>query len=103
MKKLFFIALLVVAFTACSSPQNIVLNDGTIIPTRDSVDYDEDSGVYEYENSDGEEVYVNKDNVKIILPAGDPIPQAPAKPASKAETSVNITTQPATKAPTVDK
>ncbi len=95
-KKKILMSLLLV-LTACTSPQNIVLNDGTIIPTRDKVNYDKGLSAFKYENSDGKDIYINKDSVKMILPVGEQIPRIPLKPVKgepKTENYINIYTQP---------
>lgn len=66
LKSLLVGAVLVVSTLGCSSPQKILLNDGTVIETRDEVDYDKKTGFYEYEDQDGKEAIVNSSEIKII-------------------------------------
>ncbi len=54
------------AFVGCSSPQRIVLNDETVIETRDEVDYNKKTGFYEYEDVAGNENKVNSSEVLHI-------------------------------------
>lgn len=66
LKSLLIGAVLVGTTLGCSSPQKIMLNDGTVIETRDEVDYDKKTGFYEYEDRDGKEAKVNSTEIKMI-------------------------------------
>lgn len=66
LKTLLIAAILLGTTLGCSSPQKIMLNDGTVIETRDEVDYDKKTGFYEYENTEGKEVIVNSTEIKMI-------------------------------------
>lgn len=50
----------------CSSPSVITLNDGREIQAVDSPQYDEKSGFYEFEQLDGKETRINKDQVLTV-------------------------------------
>ncbi|MFT0212665.1 YgdI/YgdR family lipoprotein [Pseudomonas sp. F1_0610] len=50
----------------CSSPSIITLNDGREIQTVDQPEYNKKTGFYEYEQQDGKEASVNKDEVLTI-------------------------------------
>lgn len=54
------------ALAGCSSPAVITLKDGTQLETTDKPKFDEDSGFYEFEQSDGKPVRINKDDVHTI-------------------------------------
>ena len=55
-----------VVLAGCSTPSVITLNDGREIQTVDKPKYDEDSGVYEFEQLDGKRATINKDQVQTI-------------------------------------
>jgi hypothetical protein len=50
----------------CASPTVITLNDGREIQAVDSPQYDEKSGFYEFEQLDGKETRINKDQVRTV-------------------------------------
>ncbi|RON22837.1 hypothetical protein BK660_06140 [Pseudomonas brassicacearum] len=50
----------------CASPTVITLNDGREIQAVDSPKYDEQSGFYEFEQLDGKETRINKDQVRTV-------------------------------------
>lgn len=50
----------------CASPTVITLNDGREIQAVDTPEYDEDSGFYEFQQLDGKETRVNKDQVRTV-------------------------------------
>ena len=50
----------------CASPTVITLNDGREIQAIDSPTYDEKSGFYEFEQLDGKETRINKDQVRTV-------------------------------------
>ena len=50
----------------CASPTVITLNDGREIQAIDSPTYDEQSGFYEFEQLDGKETRINKDQVRTV-------------------------------------
>ena len=50
----------------CSSPSVITLNDGREIQTVDKPKFDEESGFYEFEQLDGKQTRINKDQVRTV-------------------------------------
>ena len=50
----------------CASPTVITLNDGREIQAVDSPKYDEKSGFYEFEQMDGKQTRINKDQVRTV-------------------------------------
>ena len=50
----------------CASPSVITLNDGREIQTVDAPDYDSTSGFYEFEQLDGKQTRINKDQVRTV-------------------------------------
>ena len=50
----------------CSSPSVITLNDGREIQTVDKPKFDEESGLYEFEQLDGKRATINKDQVQTV-------------------------------------
>ncbi|MFJ2366636.1 YgdI/YgdR family lipoprotein [Pseudomonas sp. NPDC087697] len=50
----------------CSSPTVITLNDGREIQSVDTPKYDSKSGFYEFEQLDGKQTRVNKDQVRTV-------------------------------------
>jgi len=50
----------------CASPTVITLNDGREIQAVDAPKYDEKSGFYEFEQLDGKETRINKDQVRTV-------------------------------------
>ncbi|MCY1268069.1 hypothetical protein D9M68_207680 [compost metagenome] len=54
------------ALAGCSSPTVITLNDGREIQAVDTPRYDDESGFYEFQQLDGKEVRVNKDQVRTV-------------------------------------
>ena len=61
-----FAAVVFTALAGCSSPAVITLKDGTQLETTDKPTFDEDSGFYEFKQSDGKPVRINKDDVHTI-------------------------------------
>lgn len=59
-------ALSVALLAGCSSPSVITLVDGRQVFTKDTPVLDEDSGFYQFKQTDGEQAQVNKDQVKLI-------------------------------------
>lgn len=51
---------------ACATPYRMMLKDGTVIMMADEPEFNEDTGFYEYQTSDGKDVRVNKDEVVEI-------------------------------------
>ncbi len=60
------ITFMVSALAACASPQLITLKDGTQLQAADTVDFDSDSGFYEFEDPQGVAKMVNKDEIRSI-------------------------------------
>ncbi|MNI83390.1 YgdI/YgdR family lipoprotein [Pseudomonas sp. S2_C03] len=60
------LALGLATLAGCSSPTVITLNDGREIQTVDTPKYDDDSGFYEFEQLDGKQNRVNKDQVRTV-------------------------------------
>ena len=54
------------AIAGCSTPSEVVLNDGRELQTLDTPRYDSKSGFYEFKQLDGKLQRVNKDQVKSI-------------------------------------
>lgn len=75
MKKIALIlAFLVVGMvmSGCGSkPQLIKLKDGQTILTADEVEYNDETGFYDYENKDGTTSRINKDDVQSIEDIGN--------------------------------
>ena len=69
MKKLLLPALLIGAFATlagCSPPSLITLNDGREFQTVDEPQFDQDSGFYEFQQLDGKQTRVNRDQIRTI-------------------------------------
>ncbi|WP_166359353.1 YgdI/YgdR family lipoprotein [Pseudomonas akapageensis] len=62
----FMLALGLVTLAGCASPTVITLNDGREIQAVDSPRYDEKSGFYEFEQLDGKQARINKDQVRTV-------------------------------------
>ena len=62
----FMPALGLATLAGCASPTVITLNDGREIQAVDTPEYDEDTGFYEFEQLDGKETRVNKDQVRTV-------------------------------------
>ena len=62
----FMLALGLATLAGCASPAVITLNDGREIQAVDAPKYDEDSGFYEFEQLDGKETRINKDQVRTV-------------------------------------
>ena len=60
------LATFMLALAGCSSPTVITLNDGREIQAVDAPKYDEDSGFYEFQQLDGKETRINKDQVRTV-------------------------------------
>lgn len=75
MKKLTTLMLLIAVglfVVGCGSkPQLIKLKNGQTILTADEVDYNDETGFYDYENKDGTTSRINKDDVQSIEDIGD--------------------------------
>ncbi|MCX7079117.1 MAG: YgdI/YgdR family lipoprotein, partial [Pseudomonas sp.] len=50
----------------CASPTVITLNDGREIQSVDTPRFDKDSGFYEFEQLDGKETRINKDQIRTV-------------------------------------
>lgn len=75
MKKLIIAGLMSLVIISCSSPQTIVLNDGSVIKTRDEPKFNKRTKYYEYEDVEGNRGSVNSKSVKLIQPEGAEIPE----------------------------
>ncbi|MEG5263514.1 YgdI/YgdR family lipoprotein [Pseudomonas sp. JDS28PS106] len=62
----FLLALGIATLAGCSSPTVITLNDGREIQAVDTPSYDEESGFYEFEQLDGKQTRINKDQVRTV-------------------------------------
>ena len=62
----FLLAVGLATLAGCASPTVITLNDGREIQAIDSPTYDEKSGFYEFEQLDGKETRINKDQVRTV-------------------------------------
>lgn len=62
----FLLALGLGTLAGCASPTVITLNDGREIQAVDTPKYDEDSGFYEFEQLDGKNTRINKDQVRTV-------------------------------------
>ena len=62
----FMLAVGLATLAGCASPSVITLNDGREIQAIDSPTYDEQSGFYEFEQLDGKETRINKDQVRTV-------------------------------------
>lgn len=60
------LALGIATLAGCSSPTVITLNDGREIQAVDTPSYDEESGFYEFEQLDGKQTRINKDQVRTV-------------------------------------
>jgi hypothetical protein len=61
----FMLALGLATLAGCSSPTVLTLNDGREIQAVDTPKYD-DSGFYEFQQLDGKETRINKDQVRTV-------------------------------------
>ena len=62
----FLLALGLASLAGCASPTVITLTDGREIQAVDTPNFDEESGFYEFEQLDGKETRVNKDQVRTV-------------------------------------
>ncbi|MGJ7515533.1 YgdI/YgdR family lipoprotein [Pseudomonas baetica] len=62
----FMLALGLATLAGCASPTVITLNDGREIQAVDTPHYDKDSGFYEFEQLDGKQTRINKDQVRTV-------------------------------------
>jgi hypothetical protein len=62
----FMLALGMATLAGCSSPSVITLNDGREIQAVDTPTYDDEAGFYEFEQLDGKQTRVNKDQVRTV-------------------------------------
>ncbi|CAI8974738.1 MULTISPECIES: YgdI/YgdR family lipoprotein [unclassified Pseudomonas] len=62
----FMLALGLATLAGCSSPAVITLNDGREIQSVDSPRFDSESGFYEFEQLDGKQTRINKDQVRTV-------------------------------------
>jgi hypothetical protein len=60
------LALGLATLAGCASPTVITLNDGREIQSVDSPRFDKDSGFYEFEQLDGKETRINKDQIRTV-------------------------------------
>jgi len=69
MKKLLLPALLFGTFATlagCSTPSLITLNDSREFQTVDEPKFDQDSGFYEFQQLDGKQTRINRDQIRTI-------------------------------------
>jgi len=76
MKKIFIAGLMSLVLISCSSPQTILLDDGSVIKTKDDPKFNRKTKYYEYEDVEGNKGSVNSKRVKIIQPEGAKMPEA---------------------------
>ena len=62
----FMLALGLATLAGCASPTVITLNDGREIQAVDTPRFDKDSGFYEFEQLDGKQTRINKDQVRTV-------------------------------------
>jgi len=62
----FMLALGLTTLAGCSSPAVITLNDGREIQSVDTPRFDNESGFYEFEQLDGKQTRINKDQVRTV-------------------------------------
>jgi hypothetical protein len=60
------LALGLATLAGCASPTVITLNDGREIQAVDTPKYDKASGFYEFEQLDGKQTRINKDQVRTV-------------------------------------
>jgi hypothetical protein len=60
------LALGLATLAGCANPSVITLNDGREIQTTDTPKYDDDTGFYQFEQLDGKETRLNKDQVRTV-------------------------------------
>ncbi len=75
MKKIFIAGLMSLVLISCSSPQTILLDDGSVIKTKDEPKFDRKTKYYEYEDLEGNRGSVNSKRVKLIQPEGAELPE----------------------------
>lgn len=75
MKKIIIAGLMSLVLISCSSPQTIILNDGSVIKTKDEPKFNKRTKYYEYEDIEGNRGSVNSKSVKLIQPEGAEIPE----------------------------
>ena len=68
MRKFAWSLLLVCSFllAGCAAPHVMVLKDGTTIETVNAPEFDNKTGFYEFETTDGKMTQINKDEVVSI-------------------------------------
>ncbi|UVJ42592.1 YgdI/YgdR family lipoprotein [Pseudomonas sp. LS1212] len=62
----FMLALGLATLAGCSTPTVITLNDGREIQAVDTPRYDDESGFYQFEQLDGKQTRINKDQVRTV-------------------------------------
>lgn len=67
MKEIVLAAFFALLLTGCASEYLIVTNDGTVISTDSKPELDNDSGMIEFEDSEGREQQLPKDSIKTII------------------------------------
>jgi uncharacterized protein YcfL len=67
MKKLLLTACCLLSLTGCSSEYIIATSDGQLITTSDKPKLDEDTGMYNFEDSQGRDQQIQKSTVTQIL------------------------------------
>ncbi|RON01012.1 hypothetical protein BK659_26430 [Pseudomonas brassicacearum] len=62
----FMLALGLATLAGCSSPAVITLNDGREIQSVDTPQFDSKSGFYQFEQLDGKQTRINKDQIRTV-------------------------------------
>lgn len=67
MKEIILAAFCVLFLTGCASEHLIVTNDGTVISTDDEPELNKDTGMMEFEDSEGRLQQLPKESIKTII------------------------------------
>ena len=63
MLRVAFAVLLAAAALGCATPYTIYLKDGQVLRSQDEPEFDKRAGFYDFEDSSGKRVHVNKDDI----------------------------------------
>ena len=96
MKKIIITGLMSLVLISCSSPQTIVLNDGSVIKTKDEPKFNKRTKYYEYEDIEGNRGSVNSKSVKLIQPEGAELPEMAVVEEPKEEVTEELVEAPIT-------
>ncbi|MGI0119903.1 YgdI/YgdR family lipoprotein [Zooshikella sp. RANM57] len=66
MRQILLASCLIGLIAGCASPQVIKMKDGSSVTTPDEVEFNEETGFYEYEDVDGRLRTINKDEIVTI-------------------------------------